>query len=107
MWIRINNINLDIDEDLSNLNKIASKKLKIKDSDIKELRVVKESIDARKKNNIKFNYAIDVKCDNAERIVKKINSNDVKIEEKVYAPEFTFGTEKLQKRPNIIGLYPF
>lgn len=106
MWIRINNISLDIDEDLSTLNTLASKKLKIKDSDIKELRVVKESIDARKKNNIKFNYAIDVKCDNAERIVKKINSNDVKIEEKVYAPEFTFGTEKLQKRPIIIGMGP-
>ena len=60
MTIRINNLSLGLDEDISILKKKASKKLRISENEIKDLKIVRESIDARKKDNIKFTYAIEI-----------------------------------------------
>ena len=60
MSIRINNLSLNIEEDTSLLKKKVAKKLNIPLSDVPEIKIVKESIDARKKDLIKFNYCIDV-----------------------------------------------
>lgn len=49
MTIRINNLSLGLDEDISILKKKASKKLRISENEIKDLKIVRESIDARKK----------------------------------------------------------
>ena len=54
MTIRINNLSLGLDEDISILKKKASKKLRISENEIKDLKIVRESIDARKKDNIKY-----------------------------------------------------
>ncbi|MGL4730383.1 MAG: NAD(P)/FAD-dependent oxidoreductase [Clostridium sp.] len=106
MWIKVNNLSLDIEEDMSVLKEKAAKKLKIKESEIKKFRICKESIDARKKNNIKFNYCVDITCDNMEKVVKRANSNDVKIEDIKYNAEIKFGSEKLNTRPIIVGMGP-
>ena len=58
MAIRINNINLNIDEDISLLKNKAVKKLKVSPDDIKNIEIIKESIDARKKHDIKFKYSL-------------------------------------------------
>lgn len=83
MWIRVNNLILDIEEDINLLKTKAAKRLKIKENQIKDFRISKESIDARKKNSIKFNYCVEVNCDNMEKIVLKADSSDVKIERKI------------------------
>ena len=62
MAIRINNLHLSLDEDNSELKRKASKKLRISPNEIKELIIIKKSIDARKKNDIKFNFCVDVIC---------------------------------------------
>ena len=58
MAIKINNIALNLDEDIekdiSCLYKKAAKKLRIDQKNLKNLKILKESIDARKKNDIKF-----------------------------------------------------
>ena len=61
MSIRINNIFLELDEPEENLKIKAAKKLRVSLDDIKEYKIVKESIDARKRDNIKFNYSLEVK----------------------------------------------
>lgn len=49
MTIRINNLSLSLDDDISLLKKKVSKKLRISEKEIEDLRIVRESIDARKK----------------------------------------------------------
>ena len=60
MTIRINNLSLSLDDDISLLKKKVSKKLRISEKEIEDLRIVRESIDARKKDNIKLTYAVEI-----------------------------------------------
>lgn len=106
MTIRINNIVLDIDEDIELLKKKVTKKLRIDKEEIKKFKILKESIDARKKNNIKLTYSVEVECENEGKIVQRANSRDVKNEKKVKEEEFIFGNKKINHRPIIVGMGP-
>ena len=70
MTIRINNISLDINEDLSLLKNKVAKKLRMSKDEIGDIKIIKESLDARKKNLIKFNY-----CINIQILIKLIMQN--------------------------------
>ncbi|MEI8128967.1 MAG: hypothetical protein WCG95_05055, partial [bacterium] len=52
MKIVINNLKISIDEPMEILKKAAAKKLNIDVKDIRHFRIIKESVDARKKSNI-------------------------------------------------------
>ena len=84
MAIKINNIALNLDEDIekdmSYLYKKAAKKLRIDIKDIKNLKILKESIDARRKNDIKFKYSIEVECPKEAHIVNRVHDRDVILE---------------------------
>lgn len=69
--IRINNIK--IAKNLSNeeIYKTTIKKYQIKEKDILEYHISKKSIDARKKNDIHYIYAIDMKIKNEDLYIKK------------------------------------
>ena len=79
--IRVNNITLNIDEPIDELKTKVAKIMRVSQSEIKEFKIAKESIDARKKNNIKFNYAVDITMDNEMNVVSRANNKDVKLEE--------------------------
>lgn len=66
MSIRVNNIALKIDEDKNTLIKKVSKKLKISESEIKNIKIIKESLDARKKSDIKYIYCVEIEHKNEE-----------------------------------------
>ena len=100
MAIKINNIGLDIDESLDELKTKAARKMRINESEIKTFKIAKESIDARKKNNIKFNYTVLVDMDNEIKVVERANDKDVKIEETRYDAEFEFGTKDKGSKKN-------
>lgn len=106
MTIRINNISLGIDEDISNIEKKVSKKLNVPIKDLGKIKILKESLDARKKDNIKFNYAVTLECKNEKKIVNKLNSNDVKLEVPLKKEEFKFGEKVLKHSPVVIGFGP-
>jgi uncharacterized FAD-dependent dehydrogenase len=106
MAIRVNNIGLDIDEDIEVLKIKAAKKMRIDESEIKTFRIAKESIDARKKYNIKFNYAVIIEVDNETKVVARADDKDVKLEEIRYDAEFEFGTKAMEHRPIIVGMGP-
>lgn len=106
MSIKINNIAINIDEDIEALRNKVAKKLKISANDIESFKIIKESIDARKKDLIKFNYAVEIKCDNELKVVNKINDKDVKIQEERDKEDFKFGTKKMVYRPVIVGMGP-
>ena len=105
MSIRINNITLKLDEPMELLEKKVSKKLKIDKKEIEEFKILKESIDARKKHDIKFNYILEVKCKNEKKLVQKLKDKDIKLEEEV-KEEFVYGTKEMKSRPIVIGLGP-
>ncbi|MFT5875170.1 MAG: putative FAD-dependent dehydrogenase, partial [Clostridium sp.] len=106
MTIKLSNIVLDIDEDKDDLKIKVARIMKISESEIKDFRIAKESIDARKKNNIKFNYTVLIKTDNDTEIVARVNNKDVKNEEVRYDAEFEFGTKEANHRPIIVGMGP-
>jgi len=106
MAIKINNIVLNLNEDLEVVKEKTLKKLGLNNSDIKDFKILKESIDARKKSSIKFNYAVELSCNNEAKVVARVNNNDVKIETVKYNADFEFGSEKPEHRPIIIGMGP-
>lgn len=106
MAIRINNINLSIDDDLDVLEKKVCKKLNISKDNINKLNIIKRSIDARKKNDIKLNYSIDVICDNEKKILSKIHDKDIKVEEIKEIEVIKPGTQELKYRPVVVGFGP-
>lgn len=106
MTIQVNNINLSIDEPIEEIKKKVAKKIKINENDIKNIRILKESIDARKKDNIKFNYQVSIECFNEDKIVKRANSNEVSIKKETYDPDFKLGNKKLSTRPIVVGMGP-
>lgn len=67
---RIHEIKLNVGEEWALLPKKIAKKLKIKESDITEYKVVKESIDARDKSSIKMTYSVDFKCQKQLKLPK-------------------------------------
>lgn len=68
--------------EISVIEKYIEKKLKLKSGDIKKLKVLKKSVDARKKEQLSFVYQIDIVCDNEKRIVSRYKKKDVAIIEK-------------------------
>ena len=106
MAIRINNLSLKIDEPIENLKSKISKELRMNENEIKSLKIIKESIDARKKDSILFNYCVDISCENESKIVAMTNNKDVKIETVTYDDNFSFGTTKMNTRPVIVGMGP-
>lgn len=97
--IRISNIK--IREDLSNeeLFDVIYKKYRIKKEDVISSRIVKKSIDARKKEDIFYNYSVDIECKNESKI------KNVHFVEK--EKDFSFEVNrKSDKRPVIVGAGP-
>lgn len=63
MRYRIHQIKLNIDDDHSVFEKAIKKKLKKRDIKLSDITIVKESIDARKKPDVKLVYSLDFSCD--------------------------------------------
>ncbi len=107
--IRISNIKMTVDEEIENIGVKISQKLSIDEKDIEYISVVRESLDARKKNNIHFVYTVDAKIKNEKSLIKresKKKKSDVSICEKKDAEPFKKGEEKLAQRPVVIGMGP-
>ena len=101
--IRVQNIKLNIDEPIEDLPKKICKELKIKEADILKYRIFKEAIDARKKNEIKFVYTIDVETTNEEKLLMKHGIIKSEPTEYIFPDS---GNQKLNYSPIIVGSGP-
>lgn len=106
MTIRVNNIKISVDDDISSVINKTESIVKILRSDMKNFKILKESIDARKKNNITLVYAVEFECENEIKIVQMANSKDVSLEECRDNNLFKYGHQKLDYRPIIVGSGP-
>ncbi len=81
----------------------AAKLLKVSSSRIRELRIVRRSIDARKKPDVKLIYTVDVVADgNEQKLIKNCKNACI-------AKEFYYSVPKLEgsfQRPVVVGFGP-
>jgi len=102
--IRIQQVKLPIDHSEEDLYIKAAEALRVKTDEIKNLSVFRKSIDARKKEEILFIYALDVELYHDIKVSKRNNNISV-VEPFVYEVEAT-GEKPLTNRPIIVGCGP-
>lgn len=105
--IRINQLKLPIEQGESALRKKAAKLLRISEGQIDALKIVKRSLDARKKEELLYIYSVDVAVkEKEEEIVWRAKNVNIVLQN---APSYRFpesGTEPLNHRPVIVGCGP-
>lgn len=102
--IRINEVKLSLDEDIEKISEKISKKLRIKPEEILKYQIYRESIDARKRDQINLVYTVDVAVKNEGKILERYR--DV-----TKTPDFRYkdvphGDKTLNHRPVVIGTGP-
>ena len=103
--IRINEIRVELTENEDSLLKKAAKILRINESQIKELKIFKKSVDARKKDDVHFKYSVNIAADNESSIVEKCKSKKALI----FEPKPFVMPENMRRsefRPIIAGFGP-
>ena len=102
--IEIRGIKVPVSTDNKRLEQQIMKKLKLKT--VPEYRILKRSIDARKKPDIFYIYTIGVELPNEAAIVKKINDNNVMLSNgaKYHFP--SCGQKEMRHHPLVIGSGP-
>ena len=103
--IRIRDISLPPAHSVSQLDFEAAKLLRVPNSTVRQVKIVKKSIDARKKPDIRVVYTVDVKVNGSEeKILKKSGCRKASI-----APWFSYKVKQVSgegKRPVIVGFGP-
>ena len=100
--IRVRQVKINIDDNsLENIKKCTSKKLNIKDEDIHNLKIIKESIDAR--GEVSYIYEVEIETNLENKLLK---NKDVYVpKDESYKFEIT-GTKQMKERPIIVGSGP-
>ena len=109
--IRISQLKMPLGHTRNDLLLKAAKELHIQPEMIKEIELVKQSVDARKKPEIHYSYIVDIALKSGgrkeeERLVKKRKDRNITVhEEKPYTLP-ACGNEPLKYPPVIIGMGP-
>ena len=105
MSIIVNNIKLNLNENISKLKRLSAQELRVKESDIKELKVLRESIDARK-SDIKLVYRLLLSLNiDEDKAIKKSRSKNVSIY-KEQPIKISSGNKELNNRIIVVGSGP-
>lgn len=106
--IRIQNIKLSAAVDQTPaLEQEICRQLRLKTNKVPAYRIVKKSIDARKKESIFCLYTVDVSGISGEgQLVKKLRKDNIRLQEPEVYPEPVPGEEVLAYRPVVIGAGP-
>lgn len=101
--LRINQLRLPVGHTREELERKVQKLLGI--SQIDEIRIIRRSVDARKKPDLFFSYIVDVRVKNQRELYKRCDKKQVTIsEEKKYS--FPVSGYRGQIRPVIVGMGP-
>ena len=103
--IRIADIPMHLEYSGAELRAAAAKKLRLDAAKLKMVTVVKKSVDARKKNDVKFIVTVDVEIQgNEEKLISRLRDSKVRT-----APDRTYKMPpygKLDRRPVVVGFGP-
>ena len=104
--IRIRDIQLPPEHNAHQLQFEAAQMLRISNSKVKQLRIVRRSVDARKKPDIKIIYTVDVAVDgNEKRILKQSGCKRANIAPVSYY-KAAKNVPQPEKRPVVVGFGP-
>lgn len=104
--IRVNQIKLPVKHTREQLIKKTADILKSPADNIKSVKIVKQSIDARKKEDILYIYAVDVEMENEAQVIRRAKNVNVMISRE---KEYIFpvpGSKKYNNPPVIAGSGP-
>jgi uncharacterized FAD-dependent dehydrogenase len=109
--IRITQLKLPIKHTNEDMIAAIAKTLKLPPQKIKDFTIVKKSIDARKKNEVKYIYTVEVNVLLAPKeyettIISRSRNENVSIAEKSQYEFAATGTKKLNHRPIVVGTGP-
>ena len=104
--IRIREISLPPEHDVNQLGYEAARLLKISNSKVRKLKIVRRSVDARKKPDVRIVYTVDVQLDgNENKILKQSGCKRASIAPVSYY-KLPKVTKDLPTRPVVIGFGP-
>lgn len=105
--IKVRQVRVEIENNSKEeIKRKTAKKLNIKESNILDFFIRKESLDARDKNDIHYSYEIDVVVADEEKVLRENQSSDISltVEEKYIFD--VIGSKVLKKRPIVVGSGP-
>ncbi len=102
--LRVNDIALPLDYNEKTLLRLTAEEIGCRLSEIKTIKLIKRSVDARKKHNVHFKACVEITASDEAKILKKFPQNKVSVaSEDLYTiPECRYET----KRPVIAGFGP-
>ena len=104
--LRVNEISVPLGTPVEKLGGLAAHQLGIPEKDVKYFEIYRESIDSRKKNNIKMIYSVNVEIDGDEQsLALKFPENKVSLCEK-YHYELPENKRHSSFRPVVVGFGP-
>ncbi|MGN0656556.1 MAG: hypothetical protein ACI4KR_07165 [Ruminiclostridium sp.] len=102
--IRINDINLPLDYTEKKLAEKAAAQIGLKPTDLSGIKLVKRSVDARKKNNVHFTASVECSVKNEDNVLKKYPASKVS---PVVSSDYTVHTAKnKEQRTAVVGFGP-
>lgn len=107
MPLRINNIRLGLDDGITELKMSAAKALGVGVQDIQKLSIIKEAIDARRKNKLDIVYSLAVELrEGSVSFQKSSLPKDISFIEPIRELPVIKGDIKLNNRPVVVGTGP-
>lgn len=105
--IRVRQIKVEVQNDSYDfLQRKVLKKLKITFNDLKEMTIVKKSIDARNKNNVYYVYEVNVILSDDKKESEVLKINDISLVEEIEENKLRKGRVLLKTRPIVVGSGP-
>ena len=105
--IRVRQIKIEVNKDSYDyLRKKVLTKLKISSDDLKEMIIVKKSIDARDKNNVLYVYEVNIELNDDSKKDTILKKTDVSLVEDIVEKEIIPGRVLLANRPVVVGSGP-
>ena len=103
--LRINEIKLPLNSDENGLRAAAARELRIDAEQILSLHIRKKAVDARRKDNIRFTYCVDVEVAAEGKVLKKCRSKKVAAA-KNEEYQLPMPTSTPAHRPVVVGMGP-
>ncbi|MBO4882440.1 MAG: NAD(P)-binding protein [Lachnospiraceae bacterium] len=105
--LRIDQIKIRVSDKQPDLRKAVCSKLKILDSEIIDIGIIRRSLDARKKPELYYVFSLSVSCRNEDKLLKRFSKDacvsSYRKNEYILPGQ---GCEELTDRPLIVGMGP-
>ena len=103
--IRIGNLSLPLDGDLDQLRKRAARALGVRPGGLGELEVVRQSIDARDKYNVRYVYTVELSMPDEAALARSVPGRSITLVERV-PYEFPAVRRRSSLPPVVVGMGP-